>query len=541
MQDTRDGRTVWPVVTAAGRETACVWNASFSLLDYLAQHLALCPASSSGMLQTVASISLLLSTGAAAFVGQAPQGVGCTLAKNVATCRPTPLLRAPTVAVRMGIDIDLGGAGNQDKAKDAAAGAVEQASENEMFLAELCFSPPEKLPGIVEKNLDKLNEDFYTFLDAKIKTSTSEDEKETLALLKDAVTDLMTKILKAAVERGDLSAEDVQAAGLDSSTLIDSASGEDMAVLSYDLLIDKLTADPSPAAIDTAVEADFDRLDMRFLERLNERMQEDSPKKEVLTALNSAIQACMSGRVKRASETLAKILKAGDPNAMKKELMILNAKGALDDSVILLLEANIEQAKKAGAAQAVEVMQMLRDKAVDYKDQSMPEEIRLIRKLLRTDDEEARRKMLVEAFKPRDENLVNPDGSARKKQAVSGKQFVTALRTLIADFGNVDERFLAKVDKIAKESEAVASELFNVQQDMDVKELQDEAFHKRSISVWELESLEEQYERSGLEAPWQGESRGGWDKDGNMIIGGNEIKKQGKDSDEGGSGSSIIW
>jgi hypothetical protein len=29
-------------------------------------------------------------------------------------------------------------------------------------------------------------------------------------------------------------------------------------------------------------------------------------------------------------------------------------------------------------------MTMLRDKAVDYKDQSMPEEVRLIRKLLRT-------------------------------------------------------------------------------------------------------------------------------------------------------------
>ncbi len=27
--------------------------------------------------------------------------------------------------------------------------------------------------------------------------------------------------------------------------------------------------------------------------------------------------------------------------------------------------------------------------------------------------------------------------------------------------------------------------------------MQDEAFHKRSISVWELETLEEQYERSG--------------------------------------------
>jgi len=45
----------------------------------------------------------------------------------------------------------------------------------------------------------------------------------------------------------------------------------------------------------------------------------------------------------------------------------------------------------------------------------------------------------------------------------------------------------------------------------------------------------------GMEAPWQGESRGGWDKDGNMIIGGNEIKKQGKGDDSGGGESKIIW
>jgi len=414
---------------------------------------------------------------------------------------------------------------------------VEKASANEMLLAELAFSPPEQLPRLVERNLDRLNEDFYEFLAAKIKTSTDKDEQETLGLLKDAVTDLMQKILKAAMDRGDISQDDIQAAGL-GGQVIDVGTGEDMAVLSYDRFIDELIADPSN--IDTAVEASFDRIDMRFLERLNERVQEDSPKKDILAALNSSIQSCMSVRVQKASETLAKILKAGDPNAMKKELMILNAKGALDDSVILLLEANIDQAKKAGAAQAVTVMTMLRDKAVDYKDQSMPEEIRLIRKLLRTDDEAARKAMLTEAFKPRDD-VLNPDGSARRKQNVSGKAFVTALRTLISDFGNVDKSFLAKVDMIAKESESVASSLFNVSEDMDVRELQDEAFHKRSISVWELESLEEQYERSGMEAPWQGESRGGWDKDGNMIIGGNEIKKQGKGDDSGGGESKIIW
>jgi len=174
----------------------------------------------------------------------------------------------------MGIDIPLNGPkgpdGPGDAAKDAASQAVAAASENEMLLAELAFSPPEQLPRLVEKNLDRLNEDFYTFLAAKIKASTDPDEKETLALLKDAVTDLMEKILKAAMQRGDLTEEDVKAAGLTTPSF-DIASGADMAVLSYDKFIDELTVDPSN--IDTAVEAAFDRIDMRFLERLNERVQ----------------------------------------------------------------------------------------------------------------------------------------------------------------------------------------------------------------------------------------------------------------------------
>jgi hypothetical protein len=284
----------------------------------------------------------------AAFVAAPATAQLRSATKAASTCKLTPGLRTSTVTVRMGIDIPLNGPkgpdGPGDAAKDAASQAVAAASENEMLLAELAFSPPEQLPRLVEKNLDRLNEDFYTFLAAKIKASTDPDEKETLALLKDAVTDLMEKILKAAMQRGDLTEEDVKAAGLTTPSF-DIASGADMAVLSYDKFIDELTVDPSN--IDTAVEAAFDRIDMRFLERLNERVQEDSPNKELLATLNSSIQSCMSARVQKASETLAKILKAGDPAAMKKELMILNAKGALDDSVVLLLEANIDQAKKS--------------------------------------------------------------------------------------------------------------------------------------------------------------------------------------------------
>ena len=36
-------------------------------------------------------------------------------------------------------------------------------------------------------------------------------------------------------------------------------------------------------------------------------------------------------------------------------------------------------------------------------------------------------------------------------------QFVTALRKLISEFGNIDEKFLARVDMIAKESETGSS------------------------------------------------------------------------------------
>jgi hypothetical protein len=99
--------------------------------------------------------------------------------------------------------------------KDAAAQAGAAANDNEIFLAELAFSNPMELPKIVERNLNKLDDKFYicarprpaarsragpqrprstltpparTVLDSKIKATTDADEKETLELLREAVT-----------------------------------------------------------------------------------------------------------------------------------------------------------------------------------------------------------------------------------------------------------------------------------------------------------------------------------------------------------------
>jgi len=238
------------------------------------------------------------------------------------------------------------------------------------------------------------------------------------------------------------------------------ASAEDLALATYDQLIERCLADPS--GIESAAEANYDRIDMRFLERLSELAQKASGDRQAkLNRLSGAIQACMSDRIQKASVALQTVLKAGTPEGMQKQLMLLNAKGGLDESVILLLEANIDQANKAGAAPAAEVMSKLKEKAIEFKDASLPEEIRLIRQLLRTDDEDARKTLMVEAFQPR-ERMLLADGTESKPQNVNGRRFVSALRDMIEKYGNVEDKFLTKINLIARESEKVASELFGL-------------------------------------------------------------------------------
>jgi hypothetical protein len=124
-----------------------------------------------------------------------------------------------------------------------------------------------------------------------------------------------------------------------------------------------------------------------------------------------------------------------------------------------------------------------------------------------------------------------------KTQNVDGRRFVQALRQLISSFGNVDNKFLEKVDTIAKESEIAARDIFGLEE-KDISTLQKEAFHQRSVSVWDLEALEEAYVKTGEKAPWQYPSRAGWDENGNMVIGGTAFQKEGKSSKEG---PQVIW
>lgn len=390
--------------------------------------------------------------------------------------------------------------------------------DNEVILAEMRFSDPSKLPMLVQNALPILDESFYTFLEEKINTSADIEERQTLRDLRDAITDIMKQLYDAQMK--DASAESTAPEGAPDGPAIDvSAGGADIADATYDELIDKLVAAGTGAELKTAVGASYDRVDMRLLERLSERVALGGSDASALAGVRDTINAVMKERVATATEALKTVLAAGDPVAMRKQIDLLARQGKVDDAFMLLLQANVEQAAKAGAEQAVKVMKMVLEHAMKVKEVGLDPEIKLIRSLIRTEDSETRVKMLMEGLKPR-QTVTSIDGNPVTNVKVDGKKFVIALRKLIEEFGNVDEKFVLKLSQIGEESEAVARKLFDME-DKDVRDLQDEAFHKRSVSIWDLERIEVEEELEGRKAPWEGqlgEIPAGFDPEGKMEI-----------------------
>lgn len=376
--------------------------------------------------------------------------------------------------------------------------------DNEILLAELRYSDPDRLPALVQGSLAKLDESFYAFLEEKINSSSDIPERETLRLLRDAITDIMKTLYKE-YESSNAASDAAPAASAEvadgSAPAIDvSAGGEEIATATYDELIDQLT---QAKDVHVAVNASYDRVDLRLLERLGERIAAGKGDPAQLVTVRDAINAAMNERMTRAMESVKTVLAAREPTAMRKEVDLLARKGKIDDAFILLLQANLEQAQKAGAEQAVSVMKIVLDYASAVKEVRLEPEIRLLRSLLRTEDSDARVEMLTEGLKPR-ATVNSEDGKTTTQVArVNGKKFVTALRRLIEEFGNVDEKFVLKLSQIGEESEKVARKLFDME-GKDVQDLQDEAFHKRTVSVWDLERIEIEQEMGGREAAWEG-------------------------------------
>lgn len=401
------------------------------------------------------------------------------------------------------------------------------AEERDVLLGELAFTNPDLLPGLVMEKLDDLNDEFYQFVDEKIAASVDLEERQTLRLLMEAVKQLQVD----AAEQRKVGLDPKPTASAESDTasseesILKPADEKQVADETYHALIDRFVAaseeTDAVAALKAITEVEYEAIDKHFLDLLGERLAsaKSDSKKEALERVKGAIGDVMRARMSAAATKLKEVLTAGTVENMQRKLDAIAAKGGLDDAFLLLLQGNMDQAKDARINDAVKVLTVLMDRAMSLRDSKSQPEIRLLRKLLRTPEKNNRINMLTIALRP-NKGVLLSDGSKTSGVRVNGKKFVESLRVLLEKYSNIDAEFSAKLNEIGEESEEVARKLFDME-DKDVKDLQEEAFNKRTVSVWDLEKVEMQEEIDGKKAAWEGRLGNipaGFDEHGKMQV-----------------------
>jgi hypothetical protein len=452
----------------------------------------------------------------------------------------------------------------------------------EMFLGQLVFSSNDPRIDIMDNYDLCADPQWLTWLERKISNTRDVEEKMALGDLKDMIVDVKKRVelSQQAEERAAQEAEEAEKARvaaaeaemeqgkamtgtdvLKKAAAVDTA-GVDAIVkeqndgvskktfyekeltpeirMSYEDMCSKVLppykAGDTPASI---VFNYYDQFDAQFIKVLNERAQNgDGDSQAVLDALAAEQQK----RVNAATENLREVLSKGEPMRMEGAIVKLAKEGKIDEPFLLLLEANADQARAAGAMGPAQLMDKLRKRAMAEKDkQSATKEIKLLRQLLRESDQNEREKLLEEAFTPK-EALIVPGTAANAAKAIDGEapdeekpmpdvpppDFINCCKAVLLNFGNlnIDEErgdLSAQIRQIASEAEVVATRIYG--KGMTAREQQDRAWKEQTTSIFDLEQLEIEAERRGEVAPWANPDAGdelfpGFGPDGKMQIGG---------------------
>lgn len=319
----------------------------------------------------------------------------------------------------------------------------------EVFLAELVFSQNDPRVDIANNIEKALDEEWIAWLDNKVETSKDPEERVALRDLHDMIFDVKKRmdLSQLAEERKAQEAEEAEAARLaaidadaeagrqmsdadvlrkassiDAATALDAETVEERKNvsfydqeltpeirLSYEDLLKKVLPPYKPGSTAAStVFTYYDQFDAQFVKVLGERASNgDDDSQNLLTALAAEQQK----RLASATETLKEVLALGDPMRMEGALVRLARDGKIDEPFLLLLEANATQARDAGAEGPAQLMDRLRMRAAEEKDKQVSsKEIRLIRQLLRTEDQGERAKILEDAFTPKESLIVSTPG-----------------------------------------------------------------------------------------------------------------------------------
>jgi hypothetical protein len=361
---------------------------------------------------------------------------------------PPPLQMGIMDEVRSGA-FDLSSLLSGDDGNDEPS-TSEMEKAYEMFLGQLVFSSNDPRIDIMENYDLCADAKWITWLERKISGTRDVEERSALRDLLEMIVDVKkrTELSRAAEERSareaeegernrivaveaemergkSLSGADVlrRAAAVDSAGVNAALVREnDRAASAKQSFYEKnLTPEirssyadmcsrvlPPYRAGDTpssVVFNNYDQFDAQFIKVLNERaMNGDADSQAVLDAL--AIE--QQKRVVDATDKLKEVLSKGDPMRMEGAIVKLAREGRIDESFLLLLEANADQARAAGATGPADLMMKLRRRAMAEKDkQSATKEIKLLRQLLREPDSNKREQLLTDAFTPKEALIVS--------------------------------------------------------------------------------------------------------------------------------------
>lgn len=522
---------------------------------------------------TLAFSLLLAGQSAHGFVLRAPPQNG------VAFVRPTP----SSPIVLKGLLDEIEGDSYNLLSSNEDETDIDMNNAYEIFLGDLVFSTND--PRVDIMNNFELASDpaFQEWLRNKVDNSRDPDERLALRDLADMIDDVQTKIEvnRLAEERAAQDAADAEAQRLEDAekeaeagramskadvlkkaAAIDAATtGTDKAEetkkakktfyeeeitpeirLSYEKLL-KQVLPPYKAGdtVQSIVFTFYDQFDAQFVKVLTERSTNgDSDAAALLQAL--AVE--QQNKIAQAAETLKEVLQLGDPMRMEGAVVRMAREGKINEPFLLLLEANAQQAKDAGATGPAQLMDKLRKRAADEKDkQASSKEIRLLRRLLREDDPKEREKIFEDAFTPREVLLVEGttenaqkaiDGEAPEQEKpmpdVPPPDFINACKAVLLNFGNLgtndDDRgdLATRIKQLASEAEVVTTRIYG--KGMTLREQQDRMWADQTTSIFDLETMEIEAERMGGRAPWTNEDAGdeilpGFDAEGKMKIGGN--------------------
>ena len=344
---------------------------------------------------------------------------------------------------------DLSDLLKNDESESNASSTSEMEKAYEMFLGQLVFSANDPRIDIMENYDLCVDPKWMDWLTRKIDNCRDVEEKMALKDLSDMIVDVKKRVelSKAAEEREAKEADDKErsriaeaeaemekgkalsgadvlkkAAAVDTAR-VDSAVkeklGEDVAKktfydtdltpeirMSYEDMCKNVLPPYKPGDTPASIVMKYyEQFDAQFIKVLNERASNgDSDSQAILDALAAEQQK----RVNAATEALKEVLSKGDPMRMEGAIVKLAKEGRIDEAFLLLLEANADQARAAGATGPAELMMKLKQRATQEKDkQAASKEIKLLRQLLREPNANEREKILTDAFTPKTALIVS--------------------------------------------------------------------------------------------------------------------------------------